>query len=253
MLALAGSQAAGHPACCPPLPRLGLPLGHPLHPALHLQVSPAPEYKVGLTQRPAGLLSGGPPRPAALITPRSITPRSGVRMRPRRSMSATRMSKSPADFLAAAANVAGTPGSAVPGAGALEVWRAAARAARVLSGTWPTPATASGPWSSTPHASELDYPFPACRRPQQRHAQRQHLCAPGEPSPPVCARPAALHRGSWHRQRQPGGRPGWHAWPPAAAHARQRLRAAHHARAARRRRRGRGGGRQRQRRLCAGW
>ncbi|PRW58789.1 nuclear pore complex NUP98A isoform X1 isoform B [Chlorella sorokiniana] len=80
------------------------------------KVSPAPEYKVGLTQRPAGLLSGGPPRPAALITPRSITPRSGVRMRPRRSMSATRMSKSPADFLAAAANVAGTPGSAVPGA-----------------------------------------------------------------------------------------------------------------------------------------
>ena len=78
------------------------------------QVSPAPEYKVGLTQRPAGLLSGGPPRPAALITPRSITPRSGVRMRPRRSMSATRMSKSPADFLAAAA-AAGTPGSAAHG------------------------------------------------------------------------------------------------------------------------------------------
>ncbi len=78
-----------------------------------MQVSPAPEYKVGLTQRPAGLLAGGPPRPAALITPRSITPRSGVRMRPRHSMSATRMSRSPADFLAAAqAQAAGTPGAA---------------------------------------------------------------------------------------------------------------------------------------------
>ncbi|KAL4426686.1 hypothetical protein ABPG77_004742 [Micractinium sp. CCAP 211/92] len=77
------------------------------------KVSPAPEYKVGLTQRPAGLLAGGPPRPAALITPRSITPRSGVRMRPRHSMSATRMSRSPADFLASAqAQAAGTPGAA---------------------------------------------------------------------------------------------------------------------------------------------
>lgn len=101
----------------PTLPPNRLSPPPPTLPALP-QVSPAPEYKVGLTQRPAGLLSGGPPRPAALITPRSITPRSGVRMRPRRSMSATRMSKSPADFLAAAANVAGTPGSAVPGAGA---------------------------------------------------------------------------------------------------------------------------------------
>ncbi|KAL4425557.1 hypothetical protein ABPG75_009573 [Micractinium tetrahymenae] len=83
------------------------------------KVSPAPEYKVGLTQRPAGLLAGGPPRPAALITPRSITPRSGVRMRPRRSMSATRMSRSPADFLAAAqAQAAGTPGAAAAAVGA---------------------------------------------------------------------------------------------------------------------------------------
>ncbi|PSC76893.1 nuclear pore complex NUP98A isoform B [Micractinium conductrix] len=81
------------------------------------RVSPAPEYKVGLTQRPAGLLGGGPPRPAALITPRSITPRSGVRMRPRRSMSATRMSRSPADFLAAAQQAAGAPGGGGDGRG----------------------------------------------------------------------------------------------------------------------------------------
>ena len=84
-----------------------------------LQVSPAPEYKVGLTQRPAGLLSGGPPRPSAFVAPRSITPRSGVRMRPRRSMSATHMSKSPADFLAVATAAAagGTPGSSMAGDG----------------------------------------------------------------------------------------------------------------------------------------
>ncbi|KAI3438757.1 hypothetical protein D9Q98_001175 [Chlorella vulgaris] len=81
------------------------------------KMSPAPEYKVGLTQRPAGLLAGGTPRPAALITPRSLTPRSGVRMRPRHGMSASHMTKSPADFLSAANGQAGggTPGSAAPG------------------------------------------------------------------------------------------------------------------------------------------
>lgn len=93
---------------------------------------------------------------------------------------------------------------------------------------------------------------PLSRRPRQRHAQRQHLCASGEPSPPVCARPAALNRGSWHRERQPGRRPGRHSRPPTAAHARQRIGPAHHAWPPRRRRRGGGGRCQRQRRLRAG-
>ncbi|KAK9829955.1 hypothetical protein WJX72_008858 [[Myrmecia] bisecta] len=55
-----------------------------------------PEYRVGLSQRPAA--SATPPRPVALITPRSITPRSAVRPRaPRRSV-LSRTSPAPAGF-----------------------------------------------------------------------------------------------------------------------------------------------------------
>ena len=49
--------------------------------------------RVGLTQRPSGAApssSLGPPRAIALISPRSITPKAGVRMRPRQAMSASR-------------------------------------------------------------------------------------------------------------------------------------------------------------------
>jgi hypothetical protein len=89
------------------------------------KVAPAPEYRVGLTQRPAGLLAGGAPRPAALVTPRSLTPRSGVRMRPRLSMSASRMSKSPADFLGGVGGGGGggTPGATTPNGGSMFVPR----------------------------------------------------------------------------------------------------------------------------------
>lgn len=64
------------------------------------KVTPLPEYKVGLTQRILAPPSAGPPRPVALITPRSLTPHGGGKLRPRTSASATRMSKSPAEFFA---------------------------------------------------------------------------------------------------------------------------------------------------------
>lgn len=71
------------------------------------KVTPLPEYRVGLTQRMLAPPSGGPPRPVALITPRSLTPHGGAKLRPRRPVSATRMSRSPAEFFAAAAAGAG--------------------------------------------------------------------------------------------------------------------------------------------------
>jgi hypothetical protein len=82
------------------------------------RVTPLPEHRVGLTQRGAAPPPGvsGPPRPAALVTPRSLTPGAGSgALRPRRGAagaagSASRMPRSPADFLAAAAG--GTPPSA---------------------------------------------------------------------------------------------------------------------------------------------
>ncbi len=64
------------------------------------KVTPLPEYKVGLTQRILAPPSAGPPKPVALITPRSLTPHGGGKIRPRISASATRMSKSPAEFFA---------------------------------------------------------------------------------------------------------------------------------------------------------
>jgi len=74
------------------------------------KVTPLPEYKVGLTQRILAPPSAGPPKPIALITPRSLTPHGGGKIRPRVSASATRMSKSPADFFASS-TLHGTPGS----------------------------------------------------------------------------------------------------------------------------------------------
>lgn len=51
----------------------------------------AVEHKVGISQRPQGLLSAGAAmRPFALLSPRSIMPRSGVRMRSTRSRSTAR-------------------------------------------------------------------------------------------------------------------------------------------------------------------
>ena len=205
------------------------------------QVSPAPEYKVGLTQRPAGLLAGGPPRPAALITPRSITPRSGVRMRPRRSMSATRMSKSPADFLAAATAQAG----GTPGGGEQSRRGATPRLPLASPACCPIPTLLAS-------ASLLLICWlvgsAGCRRPRRRlHPQWRHLCAAREPAAPVCARCPALHRGSRHHQRQPCH------WRHARRHARAahaRHRPAHLAGQAGRRRRGRQ--RRRRRRLPAG-
>lgn len=89
------------------------------------KVTPLPEYKVGLTQRILAPPSGGPPRHVALITPRSLTPHGGGKIRPRRGATASRMSRNPAEFLAAAAGAGGampnylglspTPGSATPG------------------------------------------------------------------------------------------------------------------------------------------
>ena len=76
------------------------------------QVTPLPEYRIGLTQRMIGPPSGGPPRPIAFITPRSLTPQGG-KLRPRRgssTASAARLSRSPAEFFAAAARGGLTPG-----------------------------------------------------------------------------------------------------------------------------------------------
>lgn len=72
------------------------------------KVTPLPEYKVGLTQRILVPPSAGPPKPVALITPRSLTPHGGGKLRPRISVSATRMSKSPAEFFASS-TLHGTP------------------------------------------------------------------------------------------------------------------------------------------------
>jgi hypothetical protein len=50
-----------------------------------------PEHRVGLTQRPLGPMVGrAVMRPTALLTPRSITPRAGVRLRTPRLGSANR-------------------------------------------------------------------------------------------------------------------------------------------------------------------
>ena len=72
------------------------------------KVTPLPEYKVGLTQRILAPPSAGPPKPVALITPRSLTPHGGGKIRPRISAAATRMSKSPAEFFASS-TLRGTP------------------------------------------------------------------------------------------------------------------------------------------------
>ena len=73
------------------------------------RVNPLPEYKVGLTQRILAPPSAGPPRHVALITPRSLTPHGGGKIRPRRGATASRMSRNPAEFLAAAAGAGGGP------------------------------------------------------------------------------------------------------------------------------------------------
>jgi hypothetical protein len=83
------------------------------------RITPLPEYKVGLTQRILAPPSGGPPRNVALITPRSLTPHTGGKIRPRRSASASRMSRNPAEFLAAAAGVAAGGGTPNGGGGYL--------------------------------------------------------------------------------------------------------------------------------------
>ncbi len=50
-----------------------------------------PEHRVGLTQRPLGPMVGrSVMRPTALLTPRSITPRAGVRLRTPRPRSISR-------------------------------------------------------------------------------------------------------------------------------------------------------------------
>ncbi len=74
------------------------------------KVTPLPEYKLGLTQRILAPPSAGPPKPIALITPRSLTPHGGGKIRPRVSATATRMSKSPADFFASS-TLHRTPGT----------------------------------------------------------------------------------------------------------------------------------------------
>jgi Spt5 C-terminal nonapeptide repeat binding Spt4 len=82
-------------------------------------LTPLPEYRVGLTQQqrhPLAPLSGGPPRPVALITPRSLTPRSGTGLRARQGVgsvsSLSRLSRSsPGDVLFTGGSGAGTPGS----------------------------------------------------------------------------------------------------------------------------------------------
>lgn len=80
------------------------------------QVTPLPEYRVGLTQRMLGPPSAGPPRPVAFISPRSLTPHAGGKLRPRSrgsaggAGSAARLSRSPAEFFAAAARGGVGPG-----------------------------------------------------------------------------------------------------------------------------------------------
>jgi hypothetical protein len=55
-----------------------------------------PEHRVGLTQRPLGPMVGrSVMRPTALLTPRSITPRAGVRLRAPRLGSASRSASRP--------------------------------------------------------------------------------------------------------------------------------------------------------------
>lgn len=74
------------------------------------KLTPLPEYKVGLTQRILAPPSAGPPKAVTLITPRSLTPHGG-KLRPRRGTSASRLSKSPAEFFASSSLQASTPGS----------------------------------------------------------------------------------------------------------------------------------------------
>lgn len=82
------------------------------------KVTPLPEYKAGLTQRILAPPSAGPPKPIALITPRSLTPHGGGKLRPRQVSSGTRLSKSPAEFFASSSLQATTPSSMKsPGAG----------------------------------------------------------------------------------------------------------------------------------------
>jgi len=74
------------------------------------KLTPLPEYKMGLTQRILAPPSAGPPKAVTLITPRSLTPHGG-KLRPRRGTTASRLSKSPAEFFASSSLQASTPGS----------------------------------------------------------------------------------------------------------------------------------------------
>lgn len=79
-----------------------------------------PEHRIGLSLRPAGGLGpGGSPRPTSLMTPRSITPVSAMRVRPRRSRDAGRSALARSSTGEAAALFGGaglTPASAAMGA-----------------------------------------------------------------------------------------------------------------------------------------
>lgn len=53
--------------------------------------APLPEHRVGITARPP---SGGYARPSAMVVPRSITPRAGVRLRAGRARGISRRGRS---------------------------------------------------------------------------------------------------------------------------------------------------------------
>lgn len=79
------------------------------------KVAPAPAVKVGLTQRPTGAQlaatnTNSPARVASLLTPRSLSPASGVRMRARRARTPSATTKlAPSPFSQATSNGKAAP------------------------------------------------------------------------------------------------------------------------------------------------